>query len=339
MSARLLALALLAAAALWPHPAHASIACTFTTANAMSFGTASPLAGASTDISQAFTVQCNSAKSDISGAVGSTRTVNVCLSYNNGSAGASSGGNRQMTNGSANAVYDLYTTGAYGPTHWGSRSGAPTGTVAHVLVTLTKPSGSTVANVSANVSTFARLFGSQTTLAPGSYSSSLTLTGEAFWNDLKSDCAAGGTPDSSPTATQQISVTYQKECQVGTVNTLDFGNTGFLTGNVDSSTSVSVTCTSGTGYKVGLDAGSAGGTTSSRKMTRMTTPASTVSYGLYRDSNRVQNWGNDTANGTDTQNGSGSGSAASYPIYGRVPPQATPEPGSYQDTVVLTVAF
>jgi spore coat protein U-like protein len=109
---------------------------------------------------------------------------------------------------------------------------------------------------------------------------------------------------------------------------------------VDAATSASVTCTSGTPYKVGLSAGNGvGATTSARKMTRTSAPLSTVSYGLYRDLARSQNWGNDTAGGTDTPSGTGAGTVTSYPIYGRVPPQATPEPGDYLDTIVLSVVF
>lgn len=336
-------LALAAGALLVPRPAPAALTCTLSSVNTLDFGSVSPLDVASTDLAQPFTITCQASRSDIGGPAGSTRTVNLCVSYNNGSGGASGGGNRQLVNAGNNALYDLYPTGAYGPTHWGSRAGAPTGTVVQASVTLVKPGppgNPPTAPQSVAVTTYARLFGSQNTLPPGTYTSTLTLAVDAFWNDVKSDCAAGGTVVSAPTAPQPATVAYVNECRVGTIATLDFGVSGFLTSNLDAATSASVTCSSGTPFRVGLDAGaSAGATTSTRRMTRTAAPPSTVAYGLFRDAARTLNWGNDTAGGSDTQNGTGGGTAQTLPIYGRVGPQDTPEPGDYQDTVVLTVAF
>lgn len=323
-----------------PQPV-AALTCTLSAVNPIDFGAVSPLNATSTDVSSGFTVTCQAPKNEIAGPNGTTRAVNLCASYDNGSGGASGGGNRQLVNGGNNALYDLYPTNAYGPTHWGSRTGTPTGSVVQGQVVLTKTSGGgTTAPVSTTFTAFARLFGGQNLLPPGTYASSLTLTVEAFWNDAKNDCAAGGAVQSAPTAIQAATVAYQNECRVGTVSTLDFGASGFLTSSLDAASSVSVTCTSSTPYRVGLSAGSgAGATTSVRKMTRTVAPFSIVDYGLYRDAARSQNWGNDTTGGSDTLNAAGTGTAASYGIFGRVPAQPTPEPGDYLDTVVLSVVF
>lgn len=345
MARRAVVLALaLAGAGLAPLPAAAALTCTLSSVNMLDFGSISPLEVAATDLAQSFTITCSAQRSDFgAGPANANRAVNLCVSYDNGSAGASVGGNRQLASGGNNAVYDLYPGAAYGPTHWGNRNGAPAGTVVQTGLVLARPTGgptTPTAPQSVSVTTFARLFGGQNTLPPATYTSTLTAAADAFWNDLKSDCAAGGTVASAPTAAQLVSVTYQPECRVGTVNTLDFGSSGFLTANLDAASSVSVTCTNSTPFRIGLDAGTgAGATTSLRKMTRTSAPLSTVDYGLYRDLGRTLNWGNDTAAGTDTQNGTGAGTAASYPIYGRVPPQNTPEPGDYLDTVVLGVVF
>ena len=37
--------------------------------------------------------------------------------------------------------------------------------------------------------------------------------------------------------------------------------------------------------------------------------------------------------------GLGTGAAQSYTVYGLVPPQAAPRPGSYSDTVTATITF
>ena len=317
------------------------VTCSLSGVSTLDFGSITPLGASVTDVSPAFTITCSALKNDFPGGP-APFPVNLCASYNNGTGGASGGGNRQLLNGGNIALYDVYPTAAFGPTHWGSRAGTPTGTVVQASVTLVKPTGAAntaSAPVSTNLSTFARLFGGQTTLPPGLYNSNLTLTVEAFWTADKSDCAAGGTPNTT-TATQTAQVTYQKECRVGTVSTLDFGSSGFLTSNLDNTTTVSVTCTSTTAYKIGLDAGlGSGATTTNRKMTRTSAPLNTVGYSLFRDNLRTLNWGNDTVGGTDTKNGTGDGLAASHTIYGRVAPQTTPVPGSYQDTVVLSVVF
>lgn len=323
-----------------PLPAPA-LTCSLSGVNAIDFGTPSPLDVGPSEVASTYTVTCQAPKSEIPGAIGTTRTVNLCASYDNGSAGASAGGNRQLVNSGNQALYDVYPSAAYGPTHWGSRGGTPTGTVVQGQIVLVKTSGGgSTAPASATFTGFARLFGGQSLLPPATYTSNLAVSVEAFWNDVKSDCAAGGAVESAPSSAQLVTVAYRNECRVGTISSLDFGSSGFLTNAIDAATGVSVTCTNTTPFKVGLNAGSgAGGTTSIRKMTRTSPPLSTVDYGLYRDLGRTQNWGNDTAGGTDTQNGTGAGTATSYPIYGRVPPQATPAPGDYQDTVVLTVSF
>lgn len=337
------AAALASLAWLLPPPAVAALSCSLSSVNPVDFGSVSPLDAAATDVSSTFTVTCQAVKGDLPGPAGSTRVVNLCASYDDGTGGASAGGNRQLLNGANAAIFDLYANSAYGPTHWGNRNGVPAGTVVQASVTLTKTGGPGTTPTpprSTALTAYARLFGGQNMLPPATYTSTLTLRVDAFWNDLKSDCAAGGAVESAPSAAQLVTAAYQNECRVGTINSLDFGASGFLTSNVDAATSVAVTCTSSTPFRVGLDAGTgAGATTGSRKMTRTSPPFRTVDYGLYRDFGRSLNWGNDTVGGTDTQNGTGTGAAASYPIYGRVPPQTTPEPGDYLDTIVLGVVF
>ena len=63
----------------------------------------------------------------------------------------------------------------------------------------------------------------------------------------------------------------------------------------------------------------------------------TVSYNLYRDAARTQEWG--TTVGTNTGTGAGNGQIQTIPVYGRVAPQATPAPGVYTDTITITVTF
>lgn len=63
-----------------------------------------------------------------------------------------------------------------------------------------------------------------------------------------------------------------------------------------------------------------------------------VVYGLYKDAGRSQPWGDGATPGS-TVAGTGTGAAKGYTVYGRVPPQTTPTPGTYSDTVVVTVTY
>ena len=66
-----------------------------------------------------------------------------------------------------------------------------------------------------------------------------------------------------------------------------------------------------------------------------------LAYELYRDPSRTQRWGNDTAGGTNTVNGSGSTQTnpTVLTVYGRVPVQAVGAPGTYTDTITVTLSY
>ena len=69
----------------------------------------------------------------------------------------------------------------------------------------------------------------------------------------------------------------------------------------------------------------------------MTQASEQITYGLYQDSGRTQPWGDSV--GTNTAAGTGSGLTQTFTVYGRVPAQNTPSPGTYADTVVVTVSY
>jgi spore coat protein U-like protein len=117
--------------------------------------------------------------------------------------------------------------------------------------------------------------------------------------------------------------------------TLDFGTATSLAANTDVQTNFAVQCTSATAFNLGLDGGAApGGTVATRLMT---SGSGTVGYKLYSNAAYTTNWGNTV--GTDTVPGTGSGGPVVLTVHGRVPPQATPAPGTYSDTVTVTVTY
>jgi spore coat protein U-like protein len=136
------------------------------------------------------------------------------------------------------------------------------------------------------------------------------------------------------TTTFNVSLTITASCTVS-ATALAFGSSGVIAANIDNTSTVTVQCTNTTPYNVGLNAGTGTGATVSNRL--MTAGGATVGYALYSDSGRTTNWGNTV--GTDTKSGTGNGSGQALTVYGRVPPQSTPAPGAYSDTITVTVTY
>ncbi len=148
---------------------------------------------------------------------------------------------------------------------------------------------------------------------------------------VMANTASAATASSSFNST----ITILSTCTIVSTNTLDFGTTGLLNANVDSAANFDVQCTNGTAYDVQLDAGTtAGGSIATRKMTG---GGATVDYTMWRDAGRTLNWGE--TDGTDTVGGTGNGAAQTLTVYGRVPTQTTPAPGTYTDSVTVTISY
>ena len=105
-------------------------------------------------------------------------------------------------------------------------------------------------------------------------------------------------------------------------------------GAIDATAALSVTCTHTTPYSVGLSAGSNADASNAGART-MKSGSNVLPYQLYQDASRSKVWGD----GSDAYSGVGTGSAQSLTIYGRLPSVAGVVPGSYSDTVTVTVSF
>jgi spore coat protein U domain-containing protein, fimbrial subunit CupE1/2/3/6 len=137
------------------------------------------------------------------------------------------------------------------------------------------------------------------------------------------------------TATFSVQVTIVATCTINSASALNFGSQGVFTANVDQTSTIQVQCTNTTPYNIGLDAGL--GTGATVAVRKMTSGGATVNYTLYSDSGRTTVWG--TTIGTNTVAATGNGAAQSYTVYGRIPAQTTPAPGTYADTVTITVTY
>jgi spore coat protein U-like protein len=79
----------------------------------------------------------------------------------------------------------------------------------------------------------------------------------------------------------------------------------------------------------------AGATVANRKMTGPA--ANQLNYSLFRDAGRTSNWGNTV--GTDTVPGAGTGVAQTFTVFGRIPGSQPRAPGTYSDTITVTLTF
>jgi spore coat protein U-like protein len=154
----------------------------------------------------------------------------------------------------------------------------------------------------------------------GSYSDSLSVS-------LKK---GGGT---LATTTASISGSVSPICSVS-AGSLGFGTYSAAAASLGSAT-VSVNCSNGGAYRVSLG----GGQYSTSATRRMLGPSNNyLSYELFSNSGRTVQWGNGTVFGGQVS-GTGSGSAQSLIVYGRIPASQLSTPGTYSDSVLVTVEY
>jgi spore coat protein U-like protein len=154
--------------------------------------------------------------------------------------------------------------------------------------------------------------------------------------------ALAGTGAWAATATGsfQVNATVVSSCTVSGA-LLNFGSAiDPLAASVplDASSSLTVQCTNTTPYAVALNAGLNAGGASTFTARRMTNGAHTMAYQLYTDSGRSTVWGDGTSS-SSTSSGTGTGSTQTLTVYGRVPSLSGAVPGTYADTVTVTISY
>lgn len=100
-----------------------------------------------------------------------------------------------------------------------------------------------------------------------------------------------------------------------------------------STSTISVSCSESTSYTVALGPGN--GTIEDRYMVSDTHK---LSYNLYTDSSRSMIWGDGTG-GSTTVSGTADSSGTDHTVYGHVPWQPSAVPGTYSDSIVVTVSY
>jgi len=147
--------------------------------------------------------------------------------------------------------------------------------------------------------------------------------------------ATGTATAATSTASLAVSATVAAACSVSTT-TLPFGTYDPTSGTALANTAtITTTCTNGTTYDIGLDAGAGTGATVSNRL--MTSGANTLAYGLFADAGHTTNWGNTV--GTDTVAGTGTGLGQAAIVYGQIAASTPANIGAYADTVLVTVTY
>ncbi len=156
----------------------------------------------------------------------------------------------------------------------------------------------------------------------------LTVLASVFFIIIACHSVASAKSDT----TFQVNAEVVASCTVTATN-LSFGS--YTLSQLDATSTITTTCTSGADVKIGLNAGT--GSSATVKARKMTSSGNTLEYGLYQDSGRSTNWGNTP--GTDTKDIKGTGEAQVFTVYGRIPANQSSPIGTYTDTITVTVNF
>jgi len=149
---------------------------------------------------------------------------------------------------------------------------------------------------------------------------------------LASALAARPVAAATPSASISVSATVQASCLVSATTTA-FKS---YAAAADATPAVSVACSNSTPYNVSLSAGLAPGATGTiRAMTG--SGGALLGYALLANSRGIVNWGQALRNEPVT--GSGSGSAPLPAINDQIPAAQYVAPGSYADTISVTVTY
>lgn len=134
-----------------------------------------------------------------------------------------------------------------------------------------------------------------------------------------------------------VTASVLNNCVFGSITSVAFGNYDPTSATPTTANgAITVTCTSGDVYNIGLNPGTfAGATVTTRRMTGPSVGG--LAYSLFRDAGLTLNWGQTI--GTDTVQQTGNGTPQTATVFGQIPALQAVSAGSYSDTVGITVTF
>jgi spore coat protein U-like protein len=149
---------------------------------------------------------------------------------------------------------------------------------------------------------------------------------------LSGSVYAVGRTVSNKSATIDVTATVQPSCTIF-ANDLLFQITNFSKKNsYTGRTTLSLLCTKGTSFSIGLDKGSSPAATITNR--KMKNRASYLNYSLYRDVGNSLLWGNSQGS---TLAGIATGERQTFTVYAKIPSGQKSEPGKYLDNINVVV--
>ncbi len=136
---------------------------------------------------------------------------------------------------------------------------------------------------------------------------------------------------SSATASFTVTATVLANCNLS-VTSLAFGT--YTGAAVNATSTLNVQCTSSTAYTIGLNAGTGSGATVTNRILTGTGGVH-IGYSLFSDSSRLVNWGLIS----NTVPGIGNGATQAITVYGRIAAGQPVTPGTYTDTITVTITY
>lgn len=292
-------------------------------ASDMMFGTVNLSSGNTYSTTSSISINCSGGDA--------SRSVTFCVSIGEGVPASATGSPRRMTNGSNLLSFDIFSdpamTQVFGSWTWGYAWKG-------VQVSRTL---SAAGSLAFNVTAYGQQTSVQKSASTGTYVATFAgnEAGLTYGYSSDGDCQSNSWTTAPEAFSFQATLDYPDVCTLSAAD-LAFPAASMLSANVDSTSTISMRCSSGTPYTLGLSLGLGSGVTApaSRKMT--SGAGADVVYGLYLDNARSQPWG---PSSPDVYAATGSGQTQSVTVYGRVAPQPSPAPGNYSDTVVATVTY
>ena len=138
------------------------------------------------------------------------------------------------------------------------------------------------------------------------------------------------------TGSMAVSALVLESCTVVATPMLFGALTEVGSANVDSTATLTLTCTPNADFYIGMNDGT--NASSGQRRLKHSANAEFLNYNLYIDAGRSQPWGN-TA-GTNTKPGTAPLGTSIHTVYGQIPAGvAGVSAGAYADTVTVTVTF
>lgn len=255
------------------------------------------------------------------------KTITICPNIGDGTGGSTSGSPRLMKNGTASIPYDLLQPNGqvWGSYVWPYAQRPP------VLSTTLNRLGTGTLSQAIQAQISGSIASAPTGLYTSTYTTIHTLLDYGYAPAQSCNVVSTRATQASFTVQAQNTAT----CNLSTT-AMNFGTLADLVTAQATTNQIAITCTKGSVYAVAFNNGMNGGTSPTNRIMISSTNQK-LSYGIFKDATHLQAWGATT--GTNTQAGTGTGTAQNLTAYGLLPAQGNPSAGTYSDTVVVTINY